>query len=652
MFDSQLKHLADPTEIALDGFGSSLHTALKTISTRFQQRPVAGVLLLSDGNATDSASQEKFSFPIYPLVDDDSARIHDVRIRQMTVSQTNFEASPVTVNATVVSQGFEGQKITARIVDFSGKKIQEQSVRVEDDDVQQFRFRFRPDETGLSFHRFEVFPTSASVDFERGDPGKELTLANNTRWISVDRGGGPYRVLYVSGRPNWEFKFLRRALDEDDEINLTGLLRIAKKQPKFVFQDRSGVSDRNQLFEGFDGKDDEDAETYDQPVLIRLGVQTPEELRDGFPKDAEELFRYHAIILDDVEANFFAADQMLLLRRFVSQRGGGLMMLGGQETFVGGHYHKTPLGELLPVYLNRTAESTDWPLHWELTAEGWLQDWTRLRPTEAAEKKLLASLPGFQTVNRVGGLKPGASLLAAVTAPDGKPTPALATQRFGKGRSAALLVGDLWRWGMHQQDPKQKDLQQLWRQVVRWLIADVPQRVSFRSEPQRDGPISLNITVRDQEFLAHDNADVQVLITSPGGEEIRLTAEASNQEAGVYSVDYWPHEDGPYRAEASVTTADGEELDVKETGWTSEPAAEEFRALNTNREVLEELARRSGGQLVSFDELEEFVMSLPHRKVPVTETWVYPLWHQAWVLGLAICCLCGEWGIRRWRGLA
>ena len=41
----------------------------------------------------------------------------------------------------------------------------------------------------------------------------EATLANNRRLATVDRGGGPYRVLYVGGRPNWEFKFLRRAVE-------------------------------------------------------------------------------------------------------------------------------------------------------------------------------------------------------------------------------------------------------------------------------------------------------------------------------------------------------------------------------------------------------------------------------------------------------
>ena len=659
-FDAQLHHVEDSEAIEFDGTGSALHTALKTIQTRFDNRPVAGVIVLSDGNATDISELEKYEFPVFPIVDEDSEAIQDVSIRDMSVAQTNFEAAPITVQAVVTNQGFDAQDVTARIVNKEGKTLQEQKAKINKSKDHEFKFRFRPDESGLSFHRLEAFPTAAKATFESAKPGSELTLANNKRWMTVDRGGGPFRVLYVSGRPNWEFKFIRRALDEDDEIKLTGLIRIAKKQPKFTFQDRSGVSDRNTLFEGFDGKDDEDAEAYDQTVYIRIGVEDETQLADGFPKDSEELFKYHAIILDDIEAKFFTANQMLLMRRFVNQRGGGLMMLGGMESFAQGGYEKTPLGEVLPVYLRKVGqievddEDTATHLDWEMTREGWLQDWTRLRVTEAAEKKRLNVSHGMYVLNRVSGLKPGAVLMAAVQSErEGKPMPVFATQRFGKGRSAALLAGDMWKWQMHATDPIQKDMQQLWRQIVRWMVAEVPKRVAVKSERTKGiaGPTSIQVSVQDEEFKPHDNAEAQVKVTSPTGEIVQLSAEASTEAAGLYAVDYWPHEEGPYKATAIVTTSDGEELDAKHAGWTSQPAADEFRELTTNRELLSKIAENSGGEMIEANRLDDFVSSLPNRKVPITEKWVYPVWHQWWVLSLAVCCLCAEWGLRRWRGL-
>lgn len=663
-FDEQLRHVDDPSLLTYSGVGSGLFSALETLHTRFQSRPVAGVLVFTDGNATDAIEREKYDFPIYLVTDKDSDEMHDIRIKQMNVSQTNFETSPVSVKAVIDTSGFSNQNLTARVVDPKNNVIEQQQVDLEPNGQAEFQFRFRPEESGLSFHRLEVFPTSDEAAFANNTLGTELTLANNRRWMTTDRGGGPYRVLYVAGRTNWEFKFLRRALEEDAEIELRGLLRIAKKQPKFSFQDRSGLTDRNQLFEGFED-DEEDLETYDQTVFIRLGVENDSELAGGFPRDADSLFGYHAIILDDIEAKFFSAEQMLLLRRFVNQRGGGLLMLGGAECFGGGGYDKTPLGEVLPVYPRRSDvllaaireamdENEDSPIEWNLTREGWLQDWTRLRASEAAERKRFGELVGLKVVNPIVGLKPGASLMATLQNGEDDPIPALATHRFGKGRSASLLAGDLWRWGMHQKDPQQQDLQQFWRQLVRWLVAEVPVRVTVTAErsPVGTGSQMISVSVRDEQYLPHDNAEVKIEVTTPDAETVELTAEPSDQEPGVYQVDYFPREDGPYRVAAFVKTASGDELPSKEAGWTTQRAAFEFEQLTTNHDVLKEIAQRSKGEVIEADQLDSFVANLRSRQVPVTESWTYPLWHQPWVLGLALACLCGEWGIRRWRGLA
>jgi hypothetical protein len=90
---------------------------------------------------------------------------------------------------------------------------------------------------------------------------------------------------------------------------------------------------------------------------------------------------------------------------------------------------------------------------------------------------------------------------------------------------------------------------------------------------------------------------------------------------------------------------------VCRAGWTSDPAIEEFKDLRPNHGRLQQLARKTGGELVSIEDLHEFVKCLPNRKIPVTEPWIYPLWHQWPVILLALGCLIAEWGVRRWRGL-
>ena len=179
---------------------------------------------------------------------------------------------------------------------------------------------------------------------------------------------------------------------------MVALIRIARKEAKFDFRGREGESS-NSLFRGFDRADPETVEEYDEPVLVRVGTKDDEELRGGFPEKPEDLFQYDAIILDDIEADFFLADQMKLIYDFVSRRGGGLLMMGGQESFRQGDFDRTPIGEMLPIDLSREMKSPASGVRLSLTRDGWLQPWVRLRSDETAEEERLqfnARIPDAQ----------------------------------------------------------------------------------------------------------------------------------------------------------------------------------------------------------------------------------------------------------------
>jgi uncharacterized membrane protein len=444
-------------------------------------------------------------------------------------------------------------------------------------------------------------------------------------------------------------------VETDDQTQLVGLIRIANREPKFTFRGRAGESS-NPLFRGFGNQSKEDVERYDQPVFTRLNTVDEFELRDGFPKTPEELFKYRAIILDDLEAEFFTTDQMSLLQRYVSERGGGLLMLGGMECFREGKYGRTAVGDMLPVYLDAKPDAAPaGPLHLALTREGWLQPWVRLRANEADERQRLAALPEFAVFNPTGAAKPAAMVVATVT--DGQHEfPALVTQRFGRGRTAALLVGDFWASGLGD-EKRQTDLLKAWRQIVRWLVADIPEAVEVRAEPQPDGAsVRLQVRARDAKFLPLDNAGVTLKVSnaeSPANEApLSLHAEPSPTEPGLYEATYIPRDSGGYRVEAVVTNEAGTVAGRSSTGWTSDLAAAEFRDLKPNTALMQKLAEQTGGRVLTPDELPSLARELPSHRAPVTETWTRPLWHTSAVFLFALACFVGEWGLRRWKGLA
>jgi uncharacterized membrane protein len=436
---------------------------------------------------------------------------------------------------------------------------------------------------------------------------------------------------------------------------------VARREPKFNFLGRPGETG-NPLFRGFGNQASEEVERYDQPVLVRLNARDDLELRAGFPSTSEDLYGYHAIIVDDLEAEFFTPDQSALLQKYVSERGGGFLMLGGMECFEQGKYQRTPVGDMLPVYLDRPQESKpSGAVRLNLTREGWLQTWARLRDNEAAEKVRLQNMAPFFVLNPVSEVKPGASVIATVSDEAGKNFPALVVQRFGRGRTAALMIGDVWHWGLHDIEAHH-DMDKSWRQLMRWLVTDVPNRVDLSVQPQAEDPngtVQLQVRVRDAKFQPLENAEVTIEVQSvlalsgSAGETkaIHLPAEASLTEPGLYQASFLPRLTGGYKAVALVTNSVGAEAGRAEAGWATDLAAEEFRSLSPNIALLSRIAQKTGGEIIRADKLDDFVRSLPRRHAPLMEPWNAPLWQTPAMFAFALLCFLSEWGLRRWKGL-
>jgi uncharacterized membrane protein len=657
LFDARLQNVSGFEDLNFIGNATSIDVVLETLAERYAAQPLAGILLLTDGNSTTPplpAEKLKKLPPIYPILPPAERTPGDLSISGTSVSETIFEDAPVTVTAQVAAVQMNSAAVTCQLLDEQGDLVEEQTQSVDSDKPLSFRFQVRPKKPGLSFYTVRVAPEGEiERTFGQTPRTREATLANNQRQIAVNREGQPYRVLYVGGRPNWEYKFLRRGLQEDPQINLAGLLRIARREAKFDFRGRADESS-NPLFRGFKKEGDEETESYDQPVMFAHNAKDEAELRDGFPKEKAKLFEYDAIVLDDVEAEFFTHDQLALIERFVSERGGGLMMLGGPDTFRHGGYSRTPVGDALPVYLDRpVAGDPQDRFRLRLTREGWLEPWMRLRDNEADEKQRLAQMPQFWSVSRVDSVKPAARLMATVTADGRIEFPAVVTQSYGRGRVLAVMIGDMWRWGMHRGPDAEDDLGKAWRQMVRWTLADIPRRLQGAVVPQQEGQhqtMRIAVRLKDKVYQPQDNANLSVQVRPPGEPSIELDAQPSLEEAGLFEALYTPRQAGAYRAEITQTDESGE---VQRTtlGWTSDPAADEFREITINHDAMARLAEATGGEVVSADGLNDFVTTLPARNVPLTETWLTPLWHRSWVFALVLLCLIGEWGIRRVRGL-
>ncbi|MEM9016551.1 MAG: glutamine amidotransferase [Verrucomicrobiota bacterium] len=670
VFDRSLRRVDDFSELEFSRSRSDLVAAISRTRDRFEKRPLAAVIALTDGNATDlvaldemleswSSDSENPAPPVFPiLIGENNPEAQDLAIQQVDAETTQFEDAQVTLQIEAAARGTFPDPVEVFVENADGKELASESVifpplqktsAKSSPSIQTLpvRLQLSAMPPGVSFLRVGIRQTAA-------EPQTELTDRNNQRHITVNRGSGPYRVLYVSGRPNWEYKFLRRSLAQDSEVELVGLIRIAKREPKFEWRGRTGESS-NPLFRGFNSDVPEETQKYDEPVLIRLNTSSPEELRDGFPKDAEDLFEpYRAIIFDDLEAEFLTGEQQLLIDQFVSQRGGTLVMLGGQESFRSGTWQNTAVGRLLPVYLDRLRTSApSLEAAYNLTREGWLEPWMRLRAGKEEETNRLAYMPPFFAINQVSAIKPGANVLATVIDSERRTIPAVVTQRYGEGKSAAVTIADYWRWGMKDSE-QQENLAKSWRQLLRWSVHEVPTRVQMEKTEVESGPLpltQLSIRVRNERFEPQDDANVQLTISHLDGTTSTLSAEPSLEEPGLFTAEYATENEMGYQVSAIVLDGDGNEIGRDQVARALNPESEEFARLGPNRNPLEKIAAATGGEVLEVAQLEELAERLKELDLPVSEVRQRPLWHTPWLFLLALGCFVGEWIIRRRAGV-
>jgi uncharacterized membrane protein len=431
-----------------------------------------------------------------------------------------------------------------------------------------------------------------------------------TRLVNVE--SRKPRVLYIEGEPRWEFKFIRRAVEEDRSLQLTTMLRTTQNK------------------------------------VYRQNVADPKELEQGFPAKVEELFGFQGLIIGGVEIGYFTTTQQELIRNFVDRRGGGVLFLAGRTGLAEGGYASSPFADLLPVTLpSKRGTFVRDVASVELTAAGRESLVCRLEENPDRNADRWKKLPQLANYQEVGTAKPGAVPLAEFSPGGRGKFPLLVVQNYGRGRTAVLATGGTWRWQM-QQELADRSHEMFWQQLLRWL-SDTPGRV-IASTPHPvlsdDSTVHLRAEVRDSTYLPMTDGHVQARIMGPGGVSgtVELLPEPVNP--GVYSADWTAEGTGSYMAEIVATRG------AEETGrdtlmfMRQDGVAENFRA-EQNRELLEKLASETGGRYWRPNEVAKLPEEVSYSEAGITVRETRDLWDMPAVFLLALMIRSAEWLLRR-----
>ena len=447
-----------------------------------------------------------------------------------------------------------------------------------------------------------------------------MVTQNNVRESLIAVDDRRDKILYFEGEPRFEVKFLRRAVEDDENLQVAILQRTAENK------------------------------------FMRFNVDGPDDLVGGFPRTRAELFQYRGIILGSIEANHFTPDQLRMLADFVNHRGGGLLMLGSRRSFAEGGYAGTPVADVLPVVVGEPRGDGEETFFVEVAVEttraGATHASTQIADTEELSAARWRELPPITIVNPITEVKPGATTLLTGADSD---LVVLAFQRYGAGKSMAFPVQDSWTWQMHA-DIAVDDMthETYWRRLLRWLIDGVPDRVVTelpQDRVQPGEPATILASVGDANFEELNNSLVVASVTHPNGEFTDVPMEWTAQRDGEYRATFTPSTEGFY--EVRVEALAGDELLGEDVTYLQvAPSDAEFHDSTMRAPLLERLAVETGGRFYTAETASSLADEIQYVGGGVTVVEEHDLWDLPILLLLLAGLVLGEWSFRRFRGLA
>jgi len=598
---------------------SDLSGALDAVRRRYLGRTVAGVVVVSDGGDTareEASGTHAIEAPVY-AIGVGSRVLKDREVASLTAGDAPVADSVVQLSASIVAHGF-GDTPAEVTVRENGRPIQ---VR-----------RVVPHEDGSPVT--VVCPVSPGRDtatlytVEVAEAAGEVTAANNRRSVLVQPPGRRRRILLVEGEPGFEHSFLKRALAGDPGLDVDAVVRK--------------------------GRNERGEETF----YVQAADTRSAALVKGYPAARAALFGYDAIVLANIEADALTRDQQALTAAFVSERGGGLLVMGGRS-FDQQALLRTPLENLVPVDLTdraglavpagRRSDADD--LRLLLTPDGERHPIMRLGPTLEDTRRRWREAPALAAAAPIGGPRPGATVLAESVEPRGLTRPIVAVEPLGEGRTMAFAGEASWRWRMLL--PASDHLYEtFWRQAVRWLAGSSPDPLTMTLTPGATpgDQVTVGVRARDAEFAPVQDASIFLTLVPPGQPPRRVYVSpidaASGQYAGRFRAEtsgvYTVHVEGR-RGGMALGSRDGYVLVGGTDSEMSDPRRDDG--------VLRRIASASGGALLEESDLD----GLSARLAAGSSVWLPPaprdLWHHVWSFLLIVALLTAEWTLRRRWGL-
>jgi uncharacterized membrane protein len=627
-FDESVRRIDDAQALEANGVATNLFTALRDVESESRYLPLIGAVLITDGCGNEGGDPleaarllARRGVPLYVVGTGSPELPRDYEVLQVAAPRRVRRNTEVDLRVTVRHTDF-GEPFSVEVLRGEFPVARETVTPTEDKDISEVRIAFSPLMKGSTTYKVRIPP----------EPGEHVT-DNNEESFVLDLYDERLPVLYVEGSPRDEFRFLWRAMRRDKEFRVVTMLRLA--EDRFLVQ----------------GADDSARPAPGAPT-------EKDSLRRGFPDTPELLHSFEAVILGDIEADFFTAKQQELLRQFVEKRGGGLLMLGGVNSFGAGDYADTPVGDLLPVEIISGGQvyARD-KFKPDFSREGLDHLAMQLVEDPVANLQLWRQMPELIGLTRVGAIKPGATLLMSRRI-DGQEVPVLAVHRAGSGRVAAFTSGGSWYWQMSR-PAEDQFYEKFWKQMIRWLAvgAEAQLRASTDKEIYARGEeVVVRARVADEALRPVNDAAVTAVVTDPLDKVTRVPLNLALGEDGLYEAELDSPIEGDHLVTVEVAGNRWEDLRPAQTGFRVAKPVIEFRNAGLREDLLRQMAAETGGKYFHSEDAGRLIEEISGlaAKLPVAsaEPVRKPIWDMPALFLALLGLMTTEWLVRRRGNLA
>ncbi|MGB7343015.1 MAG: VWA domain-containing protein [Pirellulaceae bacterium] len=614
--------LSSSLSMALDSFDPN-ETIEAAETDQKESTGKAALVVFSDGrdnvgqSATDLAKQLRAqSYAIHTVGVGSPSEPTDVGIVNVVTPESVASDGQLAGELVLKKYGLDGQPVQVRI-ESAGKTVWQKTVDTGSNGLQNIPFQLDVDaivealnvdsERGVQRSTI-VMDLTAAVEPIEGDSASD----NNSRSFRVAATTRDRRLLIVDGSSRWETRYLRNLFERDPAWNVNTVL-VGKG------------TDHASLLRG-----DGDGE---------------------FPADREELAKYDAIVLGEIDGAEFSSTDILLIKEFVS-RGGGLIAIDGRY----GQLRQLAdgvLSELIPIRYDRATPRLAIN-SLELTTMGKEHPLMNLYGESQQIDAFWQQIPGPKSVNHVQAQE-GAEVWANAVGEGGLRSAWLVTRLFGGGRVFYLSSDETWRWRYKVAD---RFHARFWNQLLA-AVMQPPYSASDeyvalgtdKIEYKTGESATIRVRLQDTRSMPVGDATVDALLIANDRVVATIPLNVDDPARGTYQGQTPPMEPGAFSVRVRASGFDESALQASTPFWVGKTESIEMRRVGLDETSLTQIATAAGGAYVhesSVDSLLEKIKPLSSGSIVESD---YLIWQSYFWFWAVIALLAIEWWLRKRSGL-